>query len=186
MTATPAMLPGAEQWCQTSRSGHRSWRRTSEGGFDPARYIVAPLRTAPVARFIEQHHYSRSRASTVLGYVLVDLWPDRDPDATWLDLEPLRTASLPTPARSHRRGQIVGALTLGNPMNQHTLPSVFPRLTPYRQALEANRLVLLDRVPSNAEVVVLRPRVPDGRPARHPRRARLQRPRRPSPHPADR
>ncbi|MEH1124781.1 hypothetical protein [Micromonospora sp. CPCC 206061] len=145
------MLPGAEQWCQRWRRGDHSWRPTSEGGFDPARYTVAPLRTAPVGQFIAQHHYSRSRASTVLGYVLVDLWPDPDPDAQWLDLQPLRRDCLPEPGRAHKRGQIVGALTLGNPMNRFVLPATFPGLTPYKQALELNRLVLLDRVLAPAE-----------------------------------
>jgi hypothetical protein len=145
------MLPGAEQWCQRWRRGNHSWRRTSEGGFDPARYTVAPLRTAPCTGFIERHHYSRSRASTVLGYVLVDLWPDPDPDVQWLDLDPLRRDCLPVPGPAHKRGQIVGALTLGNPMNRFVLPATFPRLIPYKQALELNRLVLLDSVLAPAE-----------------------------------
>jgi len=122
------MLPGAEQWCQRWRRGTHTWRLTSEGGFDPARYTVVPLRTAPLTRFIEDHHYSHKRASTVLGYALVDLWPDPDADGQWLDLEPHRAAARPAPGPAHRRGQIVGALTLGNPMNKHVLLSPFPDL----------------------------------------------------------
>jgi hypothetical protein len=52
------MLPGAEQWCQRWRRGTPSWRHTSEGGFDPARYAVVPLRTAQTVQFIAGHHYS--------------------------------------------------------------------------------------------------------------------------------
>ncbi len=129
-----AMLPGADEWCQRWRRGQHSWRRTSEGGFDPARYAVVPCKTAPVKKFIRLHHYSHAAASTVHGYALIDLWPDPDPDAQWL-----------------AGGQLVGALTLGSPMTEAVLTSPFPDLEPFRQSLDLNRMVLLDKVKAPAE-----------------------------------
>src|SRR5262249_42236345 len=87
-----------------------------------------------VKTFVERHHYSHSFASAVHRFVLVDLWPDPDPDLQWL-----------------AGGQLVGALTLGIPMNKHVLTGPFPDLVAYRQSFELNRLVLLDRVPAPAE-----------------------------------
>lgn len=46
---------------------------------------------------------------------------------------------------------LVGALTLGVPMNRAVLTRAFPTLQPYTEAQEFNRLVLLDQVPANAE-----------------------------------
>ncbi|MER6687468.1 hypothetical protein [Streptomyces olivaceoviridis] len=48
-------------------------------------------------------------------------------------------------------GALVGVVALGIPMHRNVLTGVFPRLEPYRQALELSRLVLLDEVPANAE-----------------------------------
>jgi hypothetical protein len=122
-------------WCQRWRTGQHSWRHTSEGGFDPTRYtVLACEQAAPVKAFIERHHYSHSFASAVRRYALIDRWPEPDPDVQWL-----------------AGGQLVGVMTLGSPMNKHVLTGPFPKLAPYRQSLELNRLVLLDRVPANAE-----------------------------------
>lgn len=45
----------------------------------------------------------------------------------------------------------MGVLTLGNGARAATLTNAFPTLIPYHEALELNRLVLLDRIPANAE-----------------------------------
>ncbi|WP_455712009.1 Mom family adenine methylcarbamoylation protein [Streptomyces canus] len=45
----------------------------------------------------------------------------------------------------------MGVLTLGIPTQAAVLTSVFGQLRPYVEALELNRLVLLDEVPANAE-----------------------------------
>jgi hypothetical protein len=82
-----------------------------------------------------QHAYLTGNfASAVRRYALIDRWPEPDPDVQWL-----------------AGGQLVGVMTLGSPMNTHVLTGPFPKLAPYRQSLELNRLVLLDRVPAIAD-----------------------------------
>src|SRR6266508_4465058 len=50
----------ASDWCQRWESRQHSWRHRSEGGFDAARYDVAPLIEADARTFIQMNHYSAS------------------------------------------------------------------------------------------------------------------------------
>lgn len=109
--------------CQRWNRRTASWRHTSEGGFDPSRYLVVAIDERPARDFVVTHHYSASWPAARLRYGMVDL-------AT-LDL--------------------VGVAVLGIPMSVKVLTGAFPTLTPYTQSLELSRLVLLDEVPANAE-----------------------------------
>lgn len=110
-------------WCQRWRHRNASWRHTDEGGFDPGRYLVAPVREGAARQFVETHHYSRSWPSARLRYGMHDLTTLR----------------------------LVGVAVLGVPMSKRVLTKPFPTLEPYRESLELSRLVLLDEVPANAE-----------------------------------
>ncbi|MGC4886653.1 hypothetical protein [Micromonospora sp. DT227] len=107
--------------CQRWSHGQHSWRRTSEGGFDPRRYTVVALEDALAQDFVTCHHYSRSYPSASLRYGLLE------------------------------HGRLVGVAVLGVPMSKPVLTKPFPTLTPYRESLELSRLILLDEVPANAE-----------------------------------
>lgn len=109
--------------CQRWYRGLDSWRHTSEGGFDPGRYVVLPVDEPAARDFVVTHHYSGSWPAARLRYGLYDL----------LDLE------------------LVGVAVLGVPMSVRVLTGPFPGLVPYVESLELSRLVLLDRVPANAE-----------------------------------
>ncbi|MDT5024256.1 MAG: hypothetical protein QOE61_682 [Micromonosporaceae bacterium] len=124
-------------WCQRWRSRHHSWRHTSEGGFDPNRYVVTPLAERPAREFVTHHHYSATWPSAKLRYGLVDRWPVDEhtgPGTLWLPW-----------------GQLVGTLVLGVPMQRKVLTGPFPTLEPYHESLDLSRLVILDSVPANAE-----------------------------------
>lgn len=111
--------------CQRWDNRVASWRRTSEGGFNPARYGVFPLVDDVDARaFIQTHHYSRSYPAASLRYGLVDQLAG---------------------------GRLVGVAVLGVPMSAAVLTRPFPGLVPYKQSLELSRLVLLDEVMAPAE-----------------------------------
>ncbi|MDX3075908.1 hypothetical protein [Streptomyces sp. MI02-7b] len=112
---------------QRWRQRRHSWRHTSEGGFDPARYQTRPLPSAPARAFVTEHHYSSSWPAIRLSYGLYDR------------------------AASPRGGALVGVLALGVPMHATVLSGVFPDVTPYRSALELSRLVLLDSCEANSE-----------------------------------
>ncbi|MFG1872105.1 Mom family adenine methylcarbamoylation protein [Micromonospora arborensis] len=107
--------------CQRWSHGQHSWRRTSEGGFDPRRYAVVPLDDGLAREFVTTHHYSRSYPSASLRYGLLE------------------------------DGQLVGVAVLGVPMSEPVLTKPFPTLVPYRESLELSRLILHDAVPANAE-----------------------------------
>lgn len=117
----PALFDGT--WCQRWRSRRPSWRRTSEGGFDPSRYHVTAIADPPARDFVASHHYARTYPAARLRYGLVD----------------------------NTTGRLVGVAVLGVPMSERVLTGPFPQLRPYRQSLELARLVLLDQVPANAE-----------------------------------
>ncbi|MEU0899803.1 hypothetical protein [Streptomyces massasporeus] len=115
--------------CQRWKHRRHSWRPTSEGGFDPARYRVREMPNELVhtaKAFVRAHHYSGSWPAVRFVYGLID------------------TAAPP-------ESSLVGVLTLGIPTQVAVLTSVFGRLTPYEESLELNRLVLLDEIPANAE-----------------------------------
>ena len=73
--STPSAAGVPEGWCQRWRSRHHSWRHTSEGGFDPNRYVVTPLAERPAREFVTHHHYSATWPAAKLRYALVDRWP---------------------------------------------------------------------------------------------------------------
>lgn len=58
--ALPLPAPDA---CQRWNNGRHSWRRTSDGGFDPSEYRVIALagKAIGAARsFVQTHHYSNT------------------------------------------------------------------------------------------------------------------------------
>ena len=110
------------QLCQRWRNGAHSWRHTHDGGFNAARYDVAPIDDDDTARrFVQAHHYSRSYPAARLRYGLYD------------------------------GAALVGVMVLGIPMQAKVVTGAFPTLTPYAESLELSRLVLLDEVPANGE-----------------------------------
>jgi hypothetical protein len=111
-------------WCQRWADRRASWRRTSEGGFDAARYAVAPIAERDARGFVLAHHYSSAYPAARLRFGLLDVAAG---------------------------GRLVGVAVLGVPMRREVLSTPFPTLEPYRQSLELSRLVLLDEVPANAE-----------------------------------
>lgn len=117
-------IPLDGSMCQRWTGRRPSWRRTSEGGFNPVRYAVGPIEEDDARGFVQTHHYSRAYPAARLRYGLFDrLAGDR----------------------------LVGVAVLGVPMRSLVLTNPFPTLEPYRQSLELSRLVLLDEVPGNAE-----------------------------------
>jgi len=112
--------------CQRWRHRQHSWRRTSEGGFNPDHYGVAEIAgdTTPKA-FIETHHYSGSYVSALRRYGLYDI-------------------TGPAPG-------LAGVAVLSYPANDAVLLKPFPGLAKGDESAELGRLVLLDEVPANAE-----------------------------------
>ncbi len=100
-----------------------SWRHASEGGFNAADYDVVALEWGAAFVFVTTHHYSGAFSSAVLRFGLIERATD----------------------------QLVGVCVYGNSMGPHVLRSAFPQLIPSEESLELSRLVLLDRVPANAE-----------------------------------
>jgi hypothetical protein len=117
-----AEVSPASQWCQRWRGRRHSWRHTSEGGFDPTRYVVEPISEDDARRWVQQHHYSGSYPAAARRYGLLD-----------------------------RDGRLRGVCVLGIPMSAAVLTNVFPDLEPMVESLELSRLVLADAVPANAE-----------------------------------
>ncbi|WP_063044974.1 Mom family adenine methylcarbamoylation protein [Nocardia pseudovaccinii] len=91
----------------------------------PDRYTVTRISYQTAKHFVCQHHYSRSFPQMRFAFGLYEH------DQHWAETE------------------LVGVLTLG--IGATALTNVFPGLDPGHEALELNRLVLLDRVPANAE-----------------------------------
>lgn len=116
--------------CQRWRLRAHSWRRTSDGGFDPDRYTVAVTHESTSRAFVAAHHYSRSFPAAQLSVGLFD-----------------RTV----PGLPGQPGHLVGSLVLSVPVQERVLTGVLPDLEPYRESVELGRLVLLDSVPANAE-----------------------------------
>ncbi|HET9144025.1 hypothetical protein [Actinophytocola sp.] len=110
-----------QRWAQQSPR----WRPAYEGGFDPNRYQVMELDEPATAAFIAAHHYAPALPSTTYRYGMLD--------------------------HAGTGPRLVGVATLGVPMHKSVLTTVFPTLVPYYEALDFNRLVLLDQVPSNGE-----------------------------------
>lgn len=120
------MLPTSSPLCQRWLLRSHSWRHASDGGFTPAAYDVAELPDDTTPRtFIAQHHYLGEYPSAIRRFALLDA------------------------------SGLAGVLILGRG-NDATLTNTFPNLQPYSrsgggESLELSRLVLLDRVPANAE-----------------------------------
>lgn len=113
--------------CQRwSPGGQPSWRRTSEGGFDPDRYGVAELDEATAKAYVTDRHYSGSYPAAAQRYGLFDLAGEDGP-------------------------VLAGAAVLSIPARPQVLTNVFPHLEPYAESLELGRFVLDDAVPANAE-----------------------------------
>jgi hypothetical protein len=113
--------------CQRWSDGRiMSWRRPSDGGFDPGRYGTGVIRDDHTARdFICRLHYSGSYVAAVHRYGLYDL-------------------AGPAP-------RLAGVAVLSVPPSKTALTAVFPFLEPYRESLELGRFVLCDEVPANGE-----------------------------------
>ncbi len=112
----------------TQRWSHRrhSWRKTSEGGFDPRRYQVVEMpgsAAAAARRFVTTHHYSGS-------------WP---------------AVRLPVGLVERASGELVGVVAFGVPTNDRVLTSVFPTLAPNQASAELVRLVVADSVQAPVE-----------------------------------
>jgi hypothetical protein len=108
--------------CQRSTDRRHSWRRTSEGGFNPRHYRVEPIKHRHARAFVERHHYSGSYSSARRRYGLIRI----------------------------RRDELVGVAVLGNPMHPAAITNPLPTLGK-DTAAELSRLVLLDEVPAPAE-----------------------------------
>lgn len=113
-------------YTQRWRAGSPRWRPANERGFDPARYEVAALDENSAATYVQTHHYAKTMPSTTYRYGLFD-------------------------HQAPGGRALVGVATLGVPMHQKVLTNAFPRLTPYVESLEFNRLVLDDSVAANGE-----------------------------------
>ncbi len=114
--------PELTGWCQRWNTQVDSWQHPDLDQFQPHRYRVQPIDEASARDFVTTHHYSRAWPAAKLRYGLIE------------DSE-----------------RMVGACVLGVPMDPRVLTNPFPALTPYQQSLDLSRLVLLDRVPANAE-----------------------------------
>ncbi|MFK0047813.1 hypothetical protein ACIQU4_27760 [Streptomyces sp. NPDC090741] len=125
------LLPSVADWCQRWSERRPTWRRTSEGGFDPSAHRVVSIPETAARSFVERHHYSGAFPVVRFAYGLQRI--DEEPGPG----EP-------------PGGRLLGVLTLGIPMNGASL-DIFENITRYSQSLELNRLVLLDRAESNAE-----------------------------------
>lgn len=123
--------PAAGRVQQRWRDRRHSWVRTSQGGFDPARYAVEPLDEATAKGYVTRHHYSGTYPAASRRYGLFLLGDDG------LDL--------------------VGVAVFGIPAQAAVLTNVFPDLAPYTESLELSRFVLEGatggtvRAPANSE-----------------------------------
>lgn len=107
--------------CLRWRDRRHSWRRRSEGGFDRDDYTVAPLAELDAKAFVVGHHYSGSYPASIHRYGM------------------------------RRDGQLVGVAVLSGPVQTKVLTNAFPTLTPFTQAVELGRFVLVDDIPANGE-----------------------------------
>lgn len=111
--------------CQRWDNRRHSWRRISEGGYNPARYGVAVIDDDTIPKdFVIDHHYSGSYPNAKLRFGLYDL---------------------------AACDELVGVVVLSRPVTDTVLAKPFPRLTPGGDSMELGRLVLRGEVPANAE-----------------------------------
>jgi len=107
--------------CQRWQGGQHSWRHRSDGGFDRARYEVAPIAEADAKGFVVGHHYSGSYPAARIRFGL------------------------------YCAEALVGVAVLSTPVASKVLTSVFPGLAPSYESIELGRFVLVDAVPANGE-----------------------------------
>ena len=117
-----AATAGASPFCLRQTDRQHSWRHTSEGGFNSARYEVAWAPESEARPFVERHHYSGAWAGGSLSQYAL-----------------------------YASSELVGVAVLSNGGFKPVLTGCFPGLEPYAQSSELGRLVLLDEVPANAE-----------------------------------
>lgn len=107
--------------CQRWRERTHSWRYTSEGGFDPDRYVVAAIPEASARQFVLTHHYAQTFVAARRCYGLYD------------------------------GVLLVGAAVLSVPGGPSVLRAAFDRIDHDAEGAELGRFVLLDEVPADAE-----------------------------------
>jgi hypothetical protein len=66
----PDTVGAASDSCQRWRDRSHSWRRTSDGGFNPRLFDVGPLDELVAKSFVETHHYSRAYPAAVKRFGL--------------------------------------------------------------------------------------------------------------------
>lgn len=111
----------ASDFCQRWTHRRHSWRHTSEGGFNSRAFEVAEIAQGDAVAFCEAHHYGGKPGGLLDQYGL------------------------------YQGEQLVGVAVLTNGGFPAVLRAAFPHLEPYAESRELGRLVLLDRVPANAE-----------------------------------
>jgi hypothetical protein len=111
----------ASDTCQRWGDRRHSWVRRSAGGFDPARYTVAPIPEAAAKAFVVRHHYAGTYPAASRRYGLTDA------------------------------GRLLGVAVFSIPAQARVLTNVFPTLAPYTESLELGRFVLVDGPPGNTE-----------------------------------
>ena len=128
--------------CLRWRHRRSTWQ---DGGrpFDPDRFRVVPLDTRADKRAARQlvldHHYAAAWLAARLCYGLIDRTPHLDdyPD--------------PHPSALTAHGRLVGVAVLSVPQHVAVVANPFPGLTPYTEALDLGRFLLLDPVGANGE-----------------------------------
>jgi hypothetical protein len=118
--------PAAPTRTQRWREKSASFRPAGEEGFRPDRYEVAEIPQTAGKEFVATHHYTGAYPQTRFQFGLFDT--QTEPGAA-----------------------LVGVICLGNGTHPNALRNPFPQLVPYDEALDLNRMVLLDQVPANAE-----------------------------------
>jgi hypothetical protein len=140
---TPPILPQDDRWHQRWRNHHHTWQHRDGRPFDPDRFTVVELDTRDgkhaARHLILDHHYAASWPAAMHCFGLIDRAPQLDdyPD--------------PHPSAVTRAGRLVGAAVLSVPQHVAVVAKPFPRLTPYREAADLGRFLLLDPVAANAE-----------------------------------
>jgi len=132
-----------DRWCQRWRHRHHTWHRHDEHAFDPDRFAVVELDDRDgkraARRLIVDHHYAGSWPAAMHCFGLIDRAPQLDyyPD--------------PHPSALTAAGRLVGVAVLSVPQHVAVVANPFPHLTPYHEAADLGRFLLLDPVAVNAE-----------------------------------
>jgi hypothetical protein len=126
VASVPAPAGIAGPTCMRWSPGRvQSWRRAEDGGFDPARYGVAPISYADARRFCLEVHYAGTYPADRQRYGLFDISGGE---------------------------RLVGVAVLSVPTRPEVLTAVFPALVPYDESLDLGRFCLLDEpCPANSE-----------------------------------